>query len=117
MRRRLLVLLAVAGSLSLLFDDTEPLQAGLRRFVSTYLDADRENTARKLGLADYREDDTALMQQLQDLLTEGEIDMTLFFRALIDADPMDASLAAFDDAHLGDVQTRALMQRITLMRQ
>ncbi|MBU8978216.1 MULTISPECIES: YdiU family protein [unclassified Lysobacter] len=88
----------LAGSLSLLFDDTEPLQAGLRRFVSTYLECDRENTARKLGLDACREEDTALMQQLQDLLTEGEIDMTLFFRGLADIDPKSPDLAPLDDA-------------------
>ncbi len=88
----------LAGSLSLLFDDTEPLQAGLRRFVSTYLAADQENTARKLGLDECRQDDTALMQSLQDLLTEGEIDMTLFFRDLADLDPMSPQLTPMEDA-------------------
>ncbi|MFE0500364.1 YdiU family protein [Lysobacter soli] len=98
----------LAGSLSLLFDDTEPLQAGLRRFVSTYLDADRENTARKLGLADYREDDTALMQQLQDLLTEGEIDMTLFFRGLADLDVQAPDLGPMEDAFYDPARREAV---------
>ena len=88
----------LAGSLSLLFDDVEPLQTGLRRFVSTYLDADRDSTARKLGLAECRDDDTALMQSLQDLMTEGEIDMTLFFRALADVDLAAPSVSHFDEA-------------------
>ena len=98
----------LAGSLSLLFDDTEPLQAGLRRFVSTYLDADRENTARKLGLAECRDDDTALMQQLQDLLTEGEIDMTLFFRDLADLDVQAPDLAPMEDAFYDPMRREAV---------
>ena len=48
------------------------------------------------------------MDTLQQLLAQGEIDMTLFFRALIDADPMDASLAAFDDAFYDPAKREAV---------
>lgn len=88
----------LAGALSLLFDTVEPLQDGLRRFVSSYMDADRDNTARKLGLEEWREGDTELMQQLQDLMTEGEVDMTLFFRGLADIDAKSPDLAPVDEA-------------------
>src|SRR5690606_15128149 len=77
----------LAGALSPLFDGVEPLQAGLQQFVDTYAAADRDNTARKLGLAECRDDDLALMQDLQDLLREAEVDMTLFFRSLVDFGP------------------------------
>ncbi|QSX76127.1 YdiU family protein [Lysobacter arenosi] len=76
----------LAGSLSLLFDGVEPLQDGLRRFVETYTAADRDNVARKLGLDECRDEDVGLMQALQDLMTEAEVDMTLFFRGLADLD-------------------------------
>ena len=48
------------------------------------------------------------MDTVQQLLAQGEIDMTLFFRALIDADPMDASLSAFDDAFYDPAKREAV---------
>ncbi|QOY61730.1 YdiU family protein [Lysobacter sp. H21R4] len=85
----------LAGALSPLFGEPAPLQAGLQIYVDAYNAADRDNTVRKLGLAAYREGDSALMQSLQQLLTEAEVDMTLFFRALSDCDP-DALDGAMD---------------------
>ncbi|GAA5074769.1 protein adenylyltransferase SelO [Lysobacter panacisoli] len=88
----------LAGSLSLLFDDVTPLQDGLRRFVSRYMEADRANTAGKLGLDECRDDDTALMQSLQALMTDGEIDMTLFFRGLAAVDASAPDFERLDEA-------------------
>lgn len=85
----------LAGALAPLFGDPAPLQAGLQSYVDAYNAADRDNTVRKLGLAAYREGDSALMQALQELLVEAEVDMTLFFRALSDHDP-DALDGAMD---------------------
>lgn len=99
----------LAGALSLLFDGVEPLQDGLRRFVSSYMEADRDSTARKLGLEAWREGDTELMQQLQDLMTEGEADMTLFFRGLADIDPQAPDLAPVDEAFY-DPEKRAAVE-------
>lgn len=88
----------LAGSLSLLFDGVEPLQEGLRRFVETYTAADRDNTARKLGLLECTDEDIGLMQALQDLLTDAEVDMTLFFRGLADIDPAAPDLGPMREA-------------------
>jgi uncharacterized protein YdiU (UPF0061 family) len=77
----------LAGALSPLFDGVEPLQAGLEHYIDTYTAADRENTASKLGLAECRDDDTELMQALQELMQENGVDMTLLFRALVDFEP------------------------------
>ena len=88
----------LAQALSPLFADPAPLQAGLERFASAYAAADREITARKLGLAECRDADVELIRDLHGLLHAHEVDMTLWFRALADLDPAAPSLAVFDDA-------------------
>ena len=92
----------LAQALSPLFTSVAPLQAGLQRYGDTYVAADRDHTARKLGLRECRDEDMALMQALQELLQAYEVDMTLFFRALADVDPDSPALeplhGAFYDA-------------------
>jgi uncharacterized protein YdiU (UPF0061 family) len=92
----------LAGALSSLFASPEPLQEGLQRYRETYARADRDNIARKLGLAECREDDAALMEDLQSLLHAAEMDMSLFFLNLARIDPAAPTLepleAAFYDA-------------------
>lgn len=101
----------LAHALSPLFAGVEPLQAGLQVYVDSYYAAERENTARKLGLASVDEDDMARMHRLHELLQAGEVDMTIFFRALMDLELATLSLsapslsmfdAAFYDPHRRD---------------
>jgi uncharacterized protein YdiU (UPF0061 family) len=88
----------LAGALSLLFGSTEPLQEGLKRYVTAWNTAERDTTARKLGLLVVRDDDLVLMQDLRDLLKQAEVDMTLFFRGLADVDLAMPSLAPLQEA-------------------
>ncbi len=76
----------LAQAISPLFDSAESLQSGIDRFDIAYTAADRANTARKLGLAECRDDDVVLIRDLHALMHESEADMTLLFRALIDID-------------------------------
>ena len=88
----------LARALSPLFVDPAPLQAGLERFATAYTAADRDNTARKLGLAECRDDDIELLRDLHGLMQSHEVDMTLWFRALADVDPETPSLALLEEA-------------------
>ncbi|MFL6580162.1 MAG: protein adenylyltransferase SelO [Burkholderiales bacterium] len=80
-----------ANALVPAYSSTDPLQAGLQRYVEVYRAAERSNTAGKLGFSECLDEDELLMQELQSLLQKNEIDMTLFFRALseIDVDAPD----------------------------
>lgn len=88
----------LAGALAQLSEDVEPLQEGLARYVSTYEQCERDNAVAKLGLADFREGDLQLMDDLQIWMRETEVDMTLFFRGLIDVDPAAPDLQPLDAA-------------------
>ncbi len=88
----------LARALSPLFADPAPLQAGLQRFGTAYAAADRDNTARKLGLAECRDGDVDLIRDLHGLLHAHEVDMTLWFRALADLDPLAPSLQPLEAA-------------------
>ena len=88
----------LARALSPLFADAAPLQAGLERFGTAYAAAERDTTARKLGLAECRDEDLALARDLNALLHAHEIDMTLWFRSLADVDPAAPTLAPLEAA-------------------
>jgi len=76
----------LAQALAPAFSSTTPLQEGLQRYAECFVAADCDNIANKLGLDVCTQDDIALMQSLHVLLQAGEVDMTLFFRALADID-------------------------------
>lgn len=89
----------LANALSPLFGDAQPLQAGLERYAAAYTQAEHVSNARKLGFAEWRdEDDTALIRDLHGLMQAHEIDMTLWFRELMNPHPAAPSLRPFDDA-------------------
>jgi len=96
----------LAHALSPLFEDADRLNAGLQRYLDAFVDADRGNIARKLGLAECRDEDLELMQALHALMQVAEIDMTLFFRALSDA---GTEVARFSDAFYDDDKREAAL--------
>jgi uncharacterized protein YdiU (UPF0061 family) len=103
-------LMRLAEALAPAFGSIEPLQAGLQRYVNELSRATRENIAAKLGFAQYRDDDLALMRDLQELLHQAEVDMTIFFRRLADVDVEAPALAPVEDAFY-DVGKRQASER------
>ncbi len=88
----------LAQALSPLFGDVASLQAGLDGYAAAYAALDRETIAAKLGLSDVGDADVDLMQRLHGLLQAGEVDMTLWFRGLVDLDTRAPSLDVVADA-------------------
>ncbi len=92
-------LLRLANALSPLFEEAAPpLQAGLDAYGEAYAAAERDNIAGKLGLRECRDGDLGLMDELQVLMKEAALDMTLFFRGLARVDVQAPSLAPLEDA-------------------
>ncbi|MGL1833420.1 protein adenylyltransferase SelO [Rhodocyclaceae bacterium SMB388] len=91
-------LLQLANALYSSFDATEPLQAGLDRFVSAYDDASRRMNADKLGLIGFDDEDAVAVERLHRLMAQAELDMTIFFRALATLDLDAPSVGHFRDA-------------------
>jgi serine/tyrosine/threonine adenylyltransferase len=93
---------ALASALVPALGTEDPLHAGLQRFVDVFTATDRANIAAKLGFAECRDEDVELMQALHALFHETEVDMTIFFRSLIEVDRQQPSLttlaSAFYDA-------------------
>ena len=91
-------LVRLAQAISPLFAGGEALQAGIDAYGTAYSAADRDNIARKLGLAECRDDDAALIRELHALMHAAEVDMTLWFRALMDFDPDAPMLTPLEHA-------------------
>jgi uncharacterized protein YdiU (UPF0061 family) len=93
----------LANALVPLFASTEPLYAGLQRYVDVYVASDRARVAAKLGVAACDDADLELMQALEALMQAAEVDMTILFRRLAEIDvaaPSPAPLrpAFYDEA-------------------
>jgi uncharacterized protein YdiU (UPF0061 family) len=75
------------------------LETGLREFGRTFAMASNRITADKLGLLAIDENDASLLDDLEMLLPQAAIDMTLFYRRLADL-PADCPAADSDDESL-----------------
>lgn len=77
-------LLQLANAILPAFESKDPLQAGLDCYAKTVNQGWLTMMAQKLGLLQYRQEDSALFDDLLDLLQSTETDMTIFFRGLAD---------------------------------
>jgi len=97
----------LATALAPAFATVEPLEAGLQRYVDTFTAAGRNNVAGKLGLAQCLDEDEQLMQSLHTLLQSAEVDMTLFFRGLMELNIEAPTLAPVSDAFYDEAKQRS----------
>ena len=77
-------LVQLANAIAPLFATTEPLQAGLNRYVEAYQDEFARMTCAKFGFTSNTDESQALMAEGYALLQECQLDYTRFFRALGD---------------------------------
>ncbi len=100
----------LANALYPVFGAAEALEAGLAHYAASFEAENRRMQADKLGLRRFGADDQALLDALHELLVEGEIDMTIFFRRLADVDVMAAApdLAPFADAFYDEPRRAAV---------
>lgn len=99
----------LAQALAPLFEDVAPLHEGLARFQAVHARCERDDIAAKLGLAECQDADLALMADWLTLLHDGEMDMTLAFRGLIDLDPQAPRLAVLEEAFYSEARREAVL--------
>lgn len=99
----------LAQALAPLFEDVAPLHDGLARFQAVHARCERDDIAAKLGLAECQDADLALMADWLTLLHDGEMDMTLAFRGLIDLDPQAPRLAVLEEAFYSEARREAVL--------
>jgi serine/tyrosine/threonine adenylyltransferase len=95
-------LVQLANALAPLFESTEPLQDGLNHYVAVYREQFTGMTCAKFGFIDDTDESQDIMAEGYAMLTECELDYTLFFRALAalpDALPIDVDVVSM----LGDL--------------
>jgi serine/tyrosine/threonine adenylyltransferase len=97
----------LANALASVFPSTDALYSGLERYVATFNAQSRIDVAGKLGLAECTDDDVTLMNDVQALLHEAEVDMTIFFRQLADVDVTAPSLEPLQGAFYDLAKVRA----------
>ena len=88
----------LADALAVIAADPEALNTGLGLFNTTYTEEFQRTFAAKFGFATWRDNDAPLIEQALDLLQRAEVDMTLFFRTLADADPRSPDVNQFQRA-------------------
>src|SRR5690606_10962100 len=89
-------LIRLANAVAAVFESPDPLYAGLEHYATVFGETNRRMIAQKLGFAEGQPEDVRFMAELHTLLESGEVDMTLFFRALAEIDVDAPDLALFE---------------------
>jgi len=82
----------LANALYPLTENTDPLEASLQKFQTSYQEQWLAMMAAKLGFKAYQKGDEDLFERLESLLARVETDMTIFYRCLANETPTLDSL-------------------------
>jgi serine/tyrosine/threonine adenylyltransferase len=93
----------LAGALSALGDDDAWLHAGLEAFDAKYSETMRENLSGKFGFVHWQPGDEDMVNAAFEVMTQGEIDMTLFFRTLANVDETAPQVHLFQSHFYDDM--------------
>lgn len=86
----------LANSLYPLIEETEGLEKYLTQFQENYQHKWLQMMASKLGLGEFQQEQAALFEELETLLSRVETDMTIFYRLLAKDEPdLDSLMPAF----------------------
>ncbi len=94
----------LAGALSGLGAGDDWLHAGLAAFDAKYGETMQSNLARKFGFGQWQEADGEIVNAAFDLMTQGEIDMPLFFRVLAKNSDFAPQVSIFGDCFYDEKQ-------------
>ena len=101
----------LAEALGSVITDHSMLSDGLAQFDQTFAQAMGDMLAAKLGLTGWHESDSSMVDQLFALMTESEVDMTIFFRHLADLDVSAPDLSVLRPAFYDSVKMKHYRER------
>ena len=101
----------LAEALGTVITDHSMLSDGLAQFDQTFAQAMGDMLAAKLGLTGWHESDSSMVDQLFALMTESEVDMTIFFRHLADLDVSAPDLSVLRPAFYDSVKMKHYRER------
>jgi serine/tyrosine/threonine adenylyltransferase len=97
----------LANALSLLFEETDELEAALESYEKTFWDYYYGMMGRKLGFENAGKEEKEVISRFEKVLSGIQPDMTIFYRLLADLPPEatpEALLKHFDPALYNDLQ-------------
>jgi uncharacterized protein YdiU (UPF0061 family) len=103
----------LADALACLLPANELLAAGLQHYDAVYADAFSRAFAGKFGLRRLHDDDAGLLNEVFELMQQGEADMTDFFRRLAQIDLDQPDLAVLQGAFYRDALDSDLAARFS----
>jgi serine/tyrosine/threonine adenylyltransferase len=94
----------LANALFPAFGEDAPLNAGLELYARVFNAEYRLILASKVGFAECSDEDLQLIHELHEWLQATEVDMTIFFRKLVDLDLNEPDISIFAEAYYDDAK-------------
>ncbi len=101
----------LAEALGTVMTDLDMLKSALQDFDTSFAALMGEMLAAKLGFQDWQESDGELTDALFALMTESEVDMTIFYRRLADLDVSCPEFSVLHDAFYDEAKIEQYRER------